>query len=218
MKSETLDARATAQSEDTLTPEAQCLWLLPSGPDQVHTAPPLKASSFNTADPSSKRSGPTLRMASPPHKGDFGYRTPLTSRLHGFFISVKEARDAMIRSITVSPRHVAHDVAFGGAQADCCLAERAGFEPARQGIPTYTLSKRALSATQTPLRVYDWRRGRDSNPRTHHWINGFRDRPDRPLRHLSALLDFSTDVESSNRSRCPCTTCDDPFIVETGNY
>ncbi len=30
------------------------------------------------------------------------------------------------------------------------MAERAGFEPARQ-LPTYTLSKRAPSATRTPL-------------------------------------------------------------------
>ena len=29
------------------------------------------------------------------------------------------------------------------------------------------------------------RRGRDSNPGTSKLVNGFRDRPDRPLRHLS---------------------------------
>jgi hypothetical protein len=35
------------------------------------------------------------------------------------------------------------------------------------------------------VRVYIWRRGRDSNPRYPQGYNGFRDRPDRPLRHLS---------------------------------
>src|SRR5262245_53622546 len=33
------------------------------------------------------------------------------------------------------------------------MAERVGFEPTRPGIPTYTLSKRAPSATRTPLRA-----------------------------------------------------------------
>ncbi len=72
----------------------------------------------------------------------------------------------------------------------CKLAERAGFEPAN-GLPHYTLSRRACSTTPAPLRedgtpsapaqtsmagacqvgsvttgaVRRWRRGRDSNPR-----------------------------------------------------
>src|SRR5262245_10631979 len=33
-----------------------------------------------------------------------------------------------------------------------------------------------------------WRRGWDSNPRYACTHNGFRDRPDRPLRHLSVVL------------------------------
>ena len=36
------------------------------------------------------------------------------------------------------------------------------------------------------LWIYKWRRGWDSNPRTACTVNGFRDRPVRPLRHLSA--------------------------------
>ena len=36
-----------------------------------------------------------------------------------------------------------------------------------------------------PLGSNVWRRGRDSNPRTACTVNGFRDRPVRPLRHLS---------------------------------
>ena len=65
----------------------KCLWLLPSGPDQVHTVLPQKVSFFNTATQSSTRFGSPLKTASPPHEGDFGYRTPLTSRLHGCFFT-----------------------------------------------------------------------------------------------------------------------------------
>ena len=35
------------------------------------------------------------------------------------------------------------------------------------------------------LRFWNWRRERDSNPRNPDGFNGFRDRPVRPLRHLS---------------------------------
>ncbi len=35
------------------------------------------------------------------------------------------------------------------------------------------------------LRLGNWRRGWDSNPRYARTHNGFRDRPDRPLWHLS---------------------------------
>ena len=38
-----------------------------------------------------------------------------------------------------------------------------------------------------------WRRGRDSNPRNACTLNGFRDRPVRPLRHLSKKVDLSVD-------------------------
>jgi hypothetical protein len=39
----------------------------------------------------------------------------------------------------------------------------------------------------------DWRRGRDSNPRSPgKEDNGFRDRPVRPLRHLSAFIVSNT--------------------------
>ena len=158
----------------------KCLWLLPSGPDQVHTVLPQKVSFFNTATQSSTRFGSPLKTASPPHEGDFGYRTPLTSRLHGCFRFCFRERPALKAVYGSRPPLAAGKI----------VAERAGFEPARQGIPTYTLSKRALSATQTPLRM-DWRRGRDSNPRAHCWANGFRDRPDRPLRHLSVLNSLS---------------------------
>ena len=40
-------------------------------------------------------------------------------------------------------------------------------------------------ATASLQRETRWRRGWDSNPRNACALNGFRDRPDRPLRHLS---------------------------------
>ena len=39
-----------------------------------------------------------------------------------------------------------------------------------------------------PTQGLKWRRGWDSNPRMACTINGFRDRPVRPLRHLSASV------------------------------
>src|SRR5690606_11627165 len=41
---------------------------------------------------------------------------------------------------------------------------------------------------EQPCLKIEWRRGRDSNPRNACTLNGFRDRPDRPLRHLSVWL------------------------------
>jgi site-specific DNA recombinase len=43
------------------------------------------------------------------------------------------------------------------------------------------------SGNAVPTQGLKWRRGWDSNPRWAQTHNGFRDRPDRPLRHLSAL-------------------------------
>ncbi len=37
-------------------------------------------------------------------------------------------------------------------------------------------------------KIYNWRRDRDSNPGNARALNGFRDRPVRPLRHLSACF------------------------------
>ena len=50
------------------------------------------------------------------------------------------------------------------------LAAASGAKPATSGVRSSVLK---------------WRRGRDSNPRYPKSDNGFRDRPDRPLRHLS---------------------------------
>jgi site-specific DNA recombinase len=50
------------------------------------------------------------------------------------------------------------------------LAGAPGAKPATPGVPSSVLK---------------WRRGWDSNPRYACTHNGFRDRPDRPLRHLS---------------------------------
>ena len=43
------------------------------------------------------------------------------------------------------------------------MAEREGFEPSRELLALYTISNRALSSTQSPLRNIK-RRGWDSNP------------------------------------------------------
>ncbi len=50
-----------------------------------------------------------------------------------------------------------------------------------------TLAGAADATGRVPSFVLKWRRGWDSNPRWAQTHNGFRDRPDRPLRHLSAL-------------------------------
>ena len=49
--------------------------------------------------------------------------------------------------------------------------------------------------------VGEWRRGWDSNPRYACTYNGFRDRPDRPLRHLSARNSGRTSVVPIHRAR-----------------
>ena len=47
-----------------------------------------------------------------------------------------------------------------------------------------------------------WRRDRDSNPGWSHPHNGFRDRPDRPLRHLSIAQSFrQSGTEPQHRNR-----------------
>src|SRR5690606_3343243 len=46
-----------------------------------------------------------------------------------------------------------------------------------------------------------WRRGWDSSPRYARAHNGFRDRPVRPLRHLSITLRFNTATSSSVKAR-----------------
>ena len=37
----------------------------------------------------------------------------------------------------------------------------------------------------SPIPLLKWRKGRDSNPRNHHWFSGFQDRRIRPLCHPS---------------------------------
>ena len=60
------------------------------------------------------------------------------------------------------------------------------FEVKTSSSFTSTRLDRGYWATPWRALPHDiWRRGWDSNPRTAFTINGFRDRPDRPLRHLS---------------------------------
>ena len=50
------------------------------------------------------------------------------------------------------------------------------------------LLPRSDRAHRRAARRNSWRRGWDSNPRTACTVNGFRDRPVRPLRHLSVYM------------------------------
>ena len=50
---------------------------------------------------------------------------------------------------------------------------------------------RCRRACSRPTRMKNWRRGWDSNPRYGYPYNGFRDRPIRPLWHLSGRLDHA---------------------------
>ena len=164
-----------------------------------------------------------------PAKADCGFRAPPAPRLHDQYhlhVFVFESVSARTRDLVSEP--IAHVLENRSKK----LAERVGFEPTVR-FPAHTLSKRAPSATRTPLRngilfyptnpwppeirsahgtmpvptpastrrdhiqicrppwqiLADtrWRRGWDSNPRTPYGVNGFRDRPFQPLRHLSAV-------------------------------
>lgn len=61
------------------------------------------------------------------------------------------------------------------------------FAWARQ-IPGKQNRFRSITGACPCLRQGCWRRDRDSNPGTPQRVNGFRDRPVRPLRHLSATV------------------------------
>src|ERR1044072_7591296 len=69
------------------------------------------------------------------------------------------------------------------------------------GLP----SRRAPFGLSCPARLHfaareGWRRGRDSNPRSTHVESGFQDRLDRPLCHLSPLVDGLWLMVDSRRS------------------
>jgi hypothetical protein len=93
--------------------------------------------------------------------------------------------DLLIRSQTLYPTELrAHVVSDRLGR----LAEREGFEPSMQVLPTYSLSRGAPSAARPPLLDASrwrartvWRRVRDSNPRTARAVNGFQDRRFQPL-------------------------------------
>ncbi len=74
---------------------------------------------------------------------------------------------ALAQRVEVADR----EVRIMGSKGNLLRALAGGAEPATSSVPRSVLS---------------WRRGWDSNPRYHRWYNGFRDRPDRPLRHPSS--------------------------------
>ncbi len=65
-----------------------------------------------------------------------------------------------------------------------------------------------------------WRRGRDSNPRYSREYNGFRDRPVRPLRHLSEFLNRagSSRHGGANPSRFVCRSGSRPDMCRLEAY
>ena len=70
-------------------------------------------------------------------------------------------------------------------------AERQGFEPRVPFRSTTVFKTAPISRSGTSPKIVllnPARRGRDSNPGYPHGHNGFRDRPDQPLRHLSILF------------------------------
>ena len=78
----------------------------------------------------------------------------------------------------------------------CALAQRV--EVAEDGVRIIGSKSRLPrtlmangGANSVPTQGLKWRRRRDSNPRNAHTLNGFRDRPDRPLWHLSSNTDAS---------------------------
>ena len=77
-----------------------------------------------------------------------------------------------LRSLAQRVEVADKEVRIMGSKGDLlrALVAGAGVAPATAGVRSSVLR---------------WRRGWDSNPRYHCWYNGFRDRPDRPLRHLS---------------------------------
>ena len=67
-------------------------------------------------------------------------------------------------------------------------------------IPTLYHQRRSVSATGS---FAEWRRERDSNPRRSCPLNGFRDRPVQPLRHLSAETIYNRRPDiNSGESYC----------------
>ena len=64
------------------------------------------------------------------------------------------------------------------------------------------------------LRMEGWRRGWDSNPRYACTYNGFRDRPDRPLWHLSAKGTADQSGADHTRGAASCNRSPDRRIGE----
>ena len=124
--------------------------------------------------------GSTQRFGLAHHRS--GLRSPPYALTHG------RARQRTVAGIELWAR-------ASGPSIITETTERVGFEPTSHLVGGYTLSKRAPSASQTPLPSYlvtdgMWRRGWDSNPREPCGPTAFRERRLQPdSSHLSGKLE-----------------------------
>ena len=163
------------------TPEGGCLWLLPSGPDQVHS-PSLPGTRSSTPVP------PTpirVRRPSAQHHPrimeDFGFRTPPASRLHG-------KSDLAERGGFEPPGQDDHPHAF-----QACSFDRSDTSPI---ISCAASSKNRSTSSWLLFSPVGWRRGRDSNPRTRKTSHRF----SRPT-HSTALAPLQLTHDSTTGPR-----------------
>ena len=127
-------------------PAEICLPLLPSGPDGVHRSAPHRA---RHRPQLRKRSvsegwvaaGGTLRRG----KGTCGPMVPRWERGHQ---ANRPGRTDWLRSLEEMTPNESKRL---NELKD--MAERVGFEPTVRGLPAHALSKRAPSASRTPLRT-----------------------------------------------------------------
>jgi hypothetical protein len=92
-------------------------------------------------------------------------------------------------SSTISPRSAAVDGREGFSSWETPAEGSPSFRPGRTRQAPEDASGTGLPAQAGFLQGIAERRERDSNPRTGKPVIGFRDRPDRPLRHLSEVGD-----------------------------
>ncbi len=74
-------------------------------------------------------------------------------------------------------------------------------EPRRAVPGSKSLGFRCFPAVFREIQEENWRRGWDSNPRYPRRYNGFRDRPNRPLWHLSARWSWRMDPIHLGKAR-----------------
>ncbi len=146
-----------AQSKESRGTQTAHLPLLPSGPDGV------RCGSVARGLRPRRRRRETIRWAGGPQSGNStllkriaGYRAPLAPRLaqpggadgsrtHDLQSAILALSQLSYGPTYFNPFPLPTGIASG-------TAERGGFEPPVAGLPQHTLSKRAPSASRTPLR------------------------------------------------------------------